>query len=70
MSPRVLTLGALVMGLGLLVVSNVMYFSRTNDKLFKRFWPGKEILTRNEYLLNRGGFWLAIAAIVLNLFRG
>jgi hypothetical protein len=55
-----------IIGLILLIVSNVMYFQRTKDKeVSKKFWLGKDILTRNEYLANRIGFGLAVIGIVL-----
>ncbi len=38
MSVRTLTISVIVIGLCLLVASNAMYFGRTKDKPFKRFW--------------------------------
>ena len=42
-----------------------MYFSRTNDKPFFRFWLGKDLLSTNELLVNRIGFGFTIAGITL-----
>ncbi len=57
--------GVAIVGIILLGVSNLMYFNRTKNKPFQRFWLGKELLTTNEYILNRGGFALSIVGIVL-----
>ena len=55
-----------IIGLILLIISNVMYFQRTKDKEeLKKFWLAKDVLTRNEYLANRIGFGLAVMGIVL-----
>jgi hypothetical protein len=48
-----------------LLVSNVLYFNRTKAKPGRRFWLAREVLTPREYALNRAGFSLAIAALVL-----
>jgi len=55
-----------IIGLILLIISNVMYFQRTKDKEeLKKFWLAKDVLTRNEYLANRIGFGLTVIGIVL-----
>ena len=55
-----------IIGLILLIISNVMYFQRTKDKEeLKKFWLAKNVLTRNEYLANRIGFGLTVIGIVL-----
>ena len=53
-----------VIGILLLITSNVMYYKRTKDKGYiKRFWLKKEILTKNEYILNRVGFSLSYGVV-------
>jgi cbb3-type cytochrome oxidase subunit 1 len=54
-------------GLVLVGFSNILYFKRTKAKPLQRFWLGKELLTRNEYILNRLGFWMAVTGIVAML---
>ncbi len=52
----------------MLIVSNAMYYRRTRDKQYgRRFWLGKDMLTRSEYLLNRIGLVLALLGIALML---
>ena len=42
-----------IIGLPLLLLSNVMYYKRTQDKgIMSRFWLSRNILSRNEYILN------------------
>jgi uncharacterized membrane protein len=55
-----------VIGITLLVISNVSYFRRTRDQSFGggRFWLRADVLTRREYLMNRGGFGLAVVGLV------
>lgn len=55
-----------VIGFGLLTSSLVLYQSRTHDKnFFTRFWLSRGLLTFREYVLNRVGFALVIAVILL-----
>ena len=55
-----------IIGVILVIISNVMYFQRTKDREeLKKFWLAKDVLTRNEYLANRIGFGLAVIGIVL-----
>jgi len=43
----------------MLCVSNVQYYRRTRDpKFWTRFWLGRDLLTRREYVLNRAGLAL------------
>lgn len=66
MSPTLLSTVLAIFGIVLLLISIVIYYIRTKDeKLWQRFWLGKELLTKNEYILNRGEFWLAIIGIIL-----
>ncbi len=49
-----ITVGAV--GITLLIASNVMYYRRTRDPAYgSRFWLGRDVLTRREYLMNRWG---------------
>jgi membrane protein DedA with SNARE-associated domain len=58
-------LACAVVGLYLLTMSNRMYYTRTRDPHFwTRFWLHKSLLSRQEYLLNRWGFWIVILATV------
>jgi hypothetical protein len=58
-------------GVVLLIASNFVYYNRTKDPHYdRRFWLGKDLLTSGEYLLNRLGFWLAIAGIALMILFG
>ena len=66
-----------IIGLILLIVSNVMYYRRTRDKDYiKKFWLSKSILTKSEYYLNRVGFaftcivTIGMASIVLVIKLG
>jgi hypothetical protein len=61
---RLLGTSMAALGLVILGISNIMYFRRTKDKHFSRFWLGKNLLFKSEYLLNRIGFSIAVAAIV------
>jgi len=61
----IMFLGLAVLGIILLIVSNIMYFKRTKDQQLSRFWLGKELLTQNEYVMNRGGFVLTLVSIVV-----
>lgn len=54
-----------ILGILMGIISNVMYFVRTGDKPFQRFWLGKELLTKPEYILNRVGFTFAVGGIIL-----
>ncbi len=66
-----LSIGIATIGFILLVISLVMYYSRTKDEKFgKRFWLKKDLLSKKEYALNRSGFWLAILGIVLMYMFG
>ena len=61
----ILLFALLAIGAVLSIVSIVFYYFRTRDKsLLKRFWLGRDLLNRREYLLNRAGFGLMIAALV------
>ena len=69
---------AVAVGVSLLVFSNGMYYGRTLDKRYgRRFWLSKELLTHQEWVLNRVGFWLSVGAcaylaacaVVLKSFR-
>lgn len=63
--PTLLPLTIGIAGLIMSFVSFVLYYARTKDKtMFTRFWLGKDILSKNEYLLNRIGFGLSIVGIV------
>jgi hypothetical protein len=55
-----------VVGVTLLIISNVSYFRRTRDQSFwgGRFWLRADVLTRRECLMNRAGFGLAVAGLV------
>jgi hypothetical protein len=54
-----------VIGVALLITSNIMYYIRTRDKNYiKRFWLKKEILTKNEHILNRVGFVLTYGLVI------
>ncbi len=59
-----IALGIAIIGLILLIVSNAMYGTRTKGNTLTRFWLGKDILTKNEYILNRTGFGLALLGII------
>lgn len=61
----IIFLGLAVLGIILLIISNIMYFIRTKDQQLSRFWLGKELLTRNEYVMNRGGFILTLVSMVV-----
>ncbi len=67
----VFSLSALVgvIGITLLIISNVSYFRRMHDQAFGggRFWLRADVLTRREYLMNRSGFGLTVAAIIAML---
>lgn len=53
-------------GMVLLVASNAMYYMRTKDKInIKRIWLSKDILSKNEYILNRTGFVLTYGMLAL-----
>jgi len=53
-------------GFGLLSLSLFLYQSRTHDeKFFTRFWLSRGLLTLREYVLNRVGFALVIAVILV-----
>ena len=59
-------LATTVLGLVLLIISNKMYFTRTKDKqVWKRFWFSRDMLTKNEYVVNRLGFGLTVISILL-----
>jgi hypothetical protein len=58
-----------IIGLPLLLLSNVMYYKRTQDKgIMSRFWLSRNILSRNEYILNRIGFFLVLIALLIKFF--
>ena len=47
----------------MLCVSNVQYYRRTRDpKFWTRFWLGRDLLTRREYVLNRAGLALVVVS--------
>lgn len=53
-------------GIAMLTMSNAMYSARTKDnQVWRKFWLGKDILTKNEYILNRVGFVITSIGIVL-----
>ena len=55
-------------GIALLSVSLVLYQTRTHDeKFFTRFWLSRSLLTSREYVLNRLGFALAVAVILIRI---
>lgn len=55
-----------VIGIVLVAVSLVLYQGRTRDKkILTRFWLGKDLLTKREYVLNRVGFVLWLVAILM-----
>lgn len=54
-----------IIGIILLIASNVMYYVRTKDKqVLQRPWLGKDILTQSELILNRVGLGLSVIGIV------
>ena len=54
-----------VVGVALGVLSLVLYWRRTHDRTFwSRLWLSRGLLTRSEYVLNRIGFAIAIAAAI------
>jgi len=56
-----------IVGVILIFISNFMYFARSKEKPFRKFWLEKEVLSKSEYLLNRTGFYIALASIALLL---
>jgi hypothetical protein len=59
-APYILALG----GLLLIVVSNTIYYRRTEDEdVWQRFWLGRGQLSTLEFILNRLGFLAAIASL-------
>jgi hypothetical protein len=61
-------LACAVVGLYLLTISNRMYYARTRDPHFwTRFWLHKSLLSRQEYVLNRWGFWIVRFFLSLSL---
>ena len=52
-----------VVGLVLLITSNILYFRRTRDVQW--FWLARHLLTAPEYVLNRFGFALTTAGQVV-----
>ncbi len=59
-----IALGITIIGLILLIISNAMYTTRTKENTLTKFWLGKDILIKNEYILNRVGFGLALFGLV------
>lgn len=52
-------------GLALAILSLVLYWRRTRDReIWSRLWLSRGLLTRSEYVLNRIGFAIAIAALI------
>jgi hypothetical protein len=52
-------------GIALGILSLVLYWRRTHDREFwSRLWLSRGLLTRSEYVLNRVGFAIAIAAVI------
>jgi len=53
-------------GFILLVISNAMYYKRTKDKNYlKRLWLTKDMLSKNEYIINKTGFVLSYGVLIL-----
>jgi hypothetical protein len=60
----------ILVGFAMLVVSNQAYYRRTRDPDYgNKFWLRKSILNRQEYVLNRVGFVLAIGGAIGLLLR-
>jgi hypothetical protein len=62
---RMLPLAVFALGIVTLIRSNVRYYARTKDPKLTRFWLGKDLLSRDEYVANRLGFLLVLVAIAL-----
>ncbi len=63
---RIFEMVMAVIGIGLVAVSLVLYQIRTRDKkILMRFWLGRNLLTGREYVLNRAGFLLWLAAMLM-----
>jgi hypothetical protein len=57
---------AAVIGLALVSASLVLYYKRTHDRIFwRRLWMSRHLLTSREFILNRIGFWSALAAVTV-----
>jgi hypothetical protein len=52
-------------GIAMAAASIAMYCARTRDlrQPMLRLWMPRALFTRREYLLNRSGFWLALASL-------
>jgi|SaaInlStandDraft_5_1057022.scaffolds.fasta_scaffold509116_1 hypothetical protein len=52
----------------LLIYSIILYYRRTEDQdIWKKIWLGKDLLSKKEYWLNRGGLTLTIIGVLLAL---
>ena len=65
-----LSLIVAVVGIGMLIISIVMYIWRTGVKsvVFK-FWTSSSMLNRSELIINRLGLAIAIVGIVQPVFQ-
>ena len=62
----VLGLANMVLGITLLIVSNVKYYRRTGENSFKWLWIGRSMMTRQERFMNRLGVMLTLLGLVVS----
>ncbi len=62
----VLGLANMVLGIALLIVSNLRYYRRTGDNCFRWLWIEREKMTPQELLLNRLGVAMTLVGLVVS----
>ena len=61
-----LGLANMVLGITLLLVSNVKYYRRTGENSFKWLWIARSMMTRQELFMNRLGVMLTLLGLAVS----